>query len=77
MHSSLMWRLELEQRNGRYFTQMRKQKFGSHELQKMESNGAEFGVVPGQSDQEAQDEDLLEEEKTLNICAAANLELQE
>ena len=29
------------------------QEFESHELEQMGSNGAEFGVVPGQSDQES------------------------
>ena len=46
-------KLELEQGNGGYPAWLGEQEFGSHEFEKMGSNGAEFGMVPGQSDQES------------------------
>ena len=46
-------KLELEQRNGGYSAWLGEQGLGSHEFEKMRSNGAEFGMVPGQSDQES------------------------
>ena len=51
LHSCESWSWNKEMVDA--FTWMRKQEFGSHEFKKMESNGAEFGVVPGQSDQES------------------------
>ena len=46
-------RLELEQGNGGYSARLGEQECGSHEFEKMGSNGAEFGMVPGQSDEES------------------------
>ena len=43
-------------------TWLGEQEFGSHEFEKMGSNGPEFGMVPGQSDQESKAKDLLKEQ---------------
>ena len=55
---------------------MEKQEFGSREREKMDSHGAEFGVVPGQSDQESKTKDWRRRRrKTLKIWCCSESEV--
>ena len=63
-----MRKLELEQGNGGHVAWLGVQELGSHELEKMGSNGTEFAMVQGQFRADKQGRDWpAEVEKTVNF----------